>query len=292
MKTLDIFKKIRKIQIQTTRLATDVLAGQYHSIFKGKGIEFEEVREYQPGDEIRSIDWNVTARMNHPYVKSYREERELSVMLLVDVSASSHFGSSELSKAELIAELGGVLSFSAIKNNDRIGLILFSDQVEKYIPPNKGTRHVLRLIRELLLFKPKSRGTDLNAALKFYGHIQRQTGICFVISDFIASDYAHEMTLLSKKHDLITIRVTDPFEMTLPTTEMLHLCDLETGQTHIVDPSNSAVQEQLKRSQEKRALYHKELIKKTGIGHLEIQTTQSYLPLLQNFFKYREKARQ
>lgn len=280
----EIAKKIKRIQILTTRLATDLLMGSYHSAFKGRGIEFEEVREYQEGDEIRHIDWNVTARMNHPFVKVFREERELAVMLIVDASASCRFGK----KNELMAELGGVLAFSAIKNNDRIGLILFTDRVEKYIPPRKGTQHVLRLIRELLMFRPENRGSDLPAALTYFANVQKQTGICFVISDFIQPPFSHEMKLLAKKHDMIAIHTTDPLESTFPSVGLVEMEDLETKENALIDTFDPAVHEQLHTAFTKRRKLLKQLVKQTGIGLIEITTNQPYLPKLHRFFKLRE----
>lgn len=285
MTPAEIIKKIRRIQIQTTRLATDVLAGSYHSVFKGKGIEFEEVREYQPGDEIRHIDWNVTARMNYPFVKIFREERELSLMLIVDMSGSAHFGK----KKELIAEIGGLLSFSAIKNNDRVGLILFSDRVEKYIPPRTGLRHVLLVIRELLLFEPEGKGTDISQALAFFAKVQKQAGICFVISDFIQSGFAKAMQIIAQQHDLIAIHTIDPLEKQLPSTGLVQVQDLETGETHCIDTSDPAVAQYQKLQFQKRRRYLQGIVNKSGIGLIDLPTDQPYMPLLRKFFKTRER---
>jgi uncharacterized protein (DUF58 family) len=280
----ELFKKIRRIHFQTTRLATDLLAGFYRSAFKGKGIEFEEVREFQDGDEVRYIDWNVTARMNHPFVKIFREERELPVMLLVDASASCHFGK----KNEFIAEIGGVLAYSAIKNNDRIGLILFTDQVEKYIPPRKGTRHILRLIRELLLFKPKSRGTNIASALTFYGHMQKQTGICFLISDFIDLNFERQIKILAKKHDLICIHTTDPLEQNLPSAGLVEMRDLETGERKLIDTSDEHIRKHQREVFLKRKRALKEIASKTEAGIIEVSTDKPYVTTLYKFFKQRE----
>ncbi len=283
----EIIKKIRRIHIQTTRLATDLLAGSYHSAFKGRGIEFEEVREFQDGDEVRHIDWNVTARMNHPFIKIFQEERELSVMLIVDASASCRFGN----KNEIMAEIGGVLAFSAIKNQDKIGLILYTDRVEKYIPPRKGTRHVVRLIRELLLFEPTNRGTDLAIALRFFGNVQKQAGICFVLSDFIQTKYSREIKLLAKKHDLIAAHIFDPREQNLPKVGLLEMQDGETLEMKLINTNDPNVQQRLKQSflERKRAL--KEVADQTGIGLIEIDTDQPFMPRLLKFFKLRELRR-
>lgn len=287
----EVYKKIRKIQIHTTQLADDILAGAWHSAFKGQGMEFEEVRAYQAGDEIRSIDWNVTARMNIPYVKVFREERELSVILLVDVSASSRFGSKNQLKRDLIAEIGAVLAFSAIKNNDNIGLILFSNEVEKYIPPKKGTRHVLRVIRELLAYEPKGQGTDLRCALSFLGNVQRRTAICFLVSDFICQPPPHEFTLMAKKHDLISIAVTDPCELEFPEMDLVELVDLETGETHVVDSSDQRVLEHFRVKNRERLADFETLMKKIGAGFIDIRTDQPYVFPMRKFFKLRERKR-
>ena len=286
----EVFKKIRRIQIQTTHLANDLLAGAYRSAFKGKGMEFEEVREYQPGDDIRTIDWNVTARMQHPYVKNFREERDITVMLVVDISSSSRFGSHKL-KSELTAEIGAVIAFSAIKNNDRIGLILFSDVVEKYIPPRKGTRHVMRLIRELLLNEPSHRKTNIAVALDFLGSVVAKSGVCFLISDFISPSYAHEVALIAKKHDLITIGITDPYELAFPKVGLISLQDLETGETQIIDSSDETTQETFKKNAAERLRTHQRLMNKIGAGFIDLRTNQPYMPAIKKFFKIRGKQR-
>lgn len=285
--TPDLFKTIRRIQIRTTQLAKDILAGAYRSAFKGRGMEFEEVREYQPGDEIRSIDWNVTARMNHPYVKVFREERELTVNLMVDVSTSSRFGSHNAIKSNLIAEIGAVIGFSAIKNNDKLGLILFSDRVEKYLPAGKSQRHILRVIRELLTYKPTRPGTDINAALHFLGQVQAKSCICFLISDFIDGDYAHEALLTTKHHDLIGISVTDPYEVEFPRLNLVEMEDLETGAIGIIDTSNPRVQERFKANAEKRINSTRNQMRKIGAGFIDIRTDKPYMPPLQKFFQFR-----
>lgn len=287
----DIFEKIHRIEIQTNHLVKDLLAGAYRSAFRGKGIEFEDVRIYFPGDDVRSIDWNVTARMNHPYVKSFCEERELSVMLVVDVSASSRFGSSNRPKSDLIAEIAAVIAFSALRNYDRIGLILFSDRVETYIPPSKGVHHILRIVRELLTFKPMHRSTNLGLALAFLGKVQPRSGICFVISDFICEDYADEMALIARKHDLIAMSVTDPFELAPVSMGLMMMTDLETGEERLVDTSRPEYREKLKQATEERLERHHRLLKKLGAGSIDIQTDQPYMHPIRKFFKLRARRR-
>jgi uncharacterized protein (DUF58 family) len=285
----DIVKTIRRIQIVSTQLANDVLAGAYRSAFKGRGIEFEEVREFQTGDEIRSVDWNVTARMNYPYVKNFTEERDLTVFLIVDVSASSRFGGKHGFKSTIMAEIGAVLAFSAIKNNDKVGLILFSDIIEKYIPPGKGVRHVLHVIRELLVFEPTHNGSDLKNALDFLGKIRRQAGICFIISDFLCPEADHEMTLASKANDLISIFVTDPYEETFPNISLVNMTDLETGKSSLIDTSTKITQKHLKAAVNQRKERIQHLMQKLGAGFIYIQTDQPYALALRKFFKLRQK---
>jgi len=284
-----LFKKIRRIQIQTTHLAEDILAGAYRSAFKGRGMEFEEVREYQAGDDPRTIDWNVTARMNRPYVKSFREEREMTVMLIVDLSASTRFGTKQALKRDIITEIAAVIAFSAIKNNDKVGLILFTDVVEKYFPPKKGTRHVLRVIRELLAFKPKDRKTNMGAALAFLGEVQKLSGICFLISDFICSDYSHEAALIANKHDLVSIAVVDPSEVHFPDMNITAFEDLETGEKKLIDTSSSEVKEYLHREISERLTAQKKLMNQLGADFLAIHSEIPYLPQLKKFFILRQR---
>ncbi|KIA76568.1 hypothetical protein DB43_AB00330 [Parachlamydia acanthamoebae] len=281
----ELFKKIRRIQIQTTHLAEDILAGAYHSAFKGKGMEFEEVREYQPGDEIRHIDWNVTARMDHPYVKNFKEEREITVILLVDISSSSRFGSQNLLKSELIAEIGAVLAFSAIKNQDRVGSILFSDQIESYLSPKKGSRHVLRVVRDLLVFIPQHQGTDLGAALAFLGKVQRKSAICFLISDFLTTGYEHQAKLIAQGHDLISICIRDPHEESFPNLGLLNMKDLESKSEALVDSNQNT--DKLRVEAEKRLKDAQFFMKTIGADFVEIRTDQPYIPILRKFFKIR-----
>lgn len=287
----DLFKSIRRIQIETAHLATGLLAGAYKSAFKGQGIEFEEHREYQEGDDIRFIDWNKSLRMGNPYVKVFREERDITVMLIVDVSASSLFGSVKEPKNEIIAQIGGLIAFSAIKNNDKVGLVLFSSEVELYVPPRKGTRHVLRIIRELLAFQPKHLGTDLNKALNFVGGVLSRSAICFVISDFLTQDYTREITLMAKKNDLITISVTDPHELDFPNVGLVELRDLETGISALIDSSEKNFRENFKKKADERLKKHRKLMAKIGAGFIDIRTNEPYLGPIRKFFKMRGNAR-
>jgi uncharacterized protein (DUF58 family) len=285
--TPEISRLIRHIQFRTMLLAKDVLAGAYRSAFKGKGMEFEEVREYIPGDDVRSIDWNVTARMNRPYIKTFQEERELTVHLVVDISTSSRFGSHQKLKCNLIAEIGAAIAFTAIRNNDKLGLVLFSDHVEKYLPPSKSQRHILRIIRELLVYTPTSRGTDINRTLNFVGGLQAKAGICFLISDFMCDDFSHEALLISKHHDLIAICVTDPYEVILPNFNLAELEDLESGVKGIFDLSNLEQRRQFEKNSEARINHIKHLMQKIGAGFIDIRTDQPYMPALHKFFQLR-----
>lgn len=283
-----LFQKIRRVQIQTSHLADDILAGAYRSAFKGKGMEFEEVREYIPGDEVRSIDWNVTARMNHPYVKSFREERELSVNLVVDISASTRFGTYNMSKGDLIAEIASVLAFSALKNHDKVGLIQFSETIEHYFPPKKGDRHVLRLVRELLTQRPSSAGTDMRQALFYLGKVQKRRGICFIISDFLCGDFSEALAPLAKRLDLIAIAVNDPHDMTLPDMGLASFRDLETNEEKLIDTSDPAVREAYALQAQKRLSDVQSLMGKMGGGFISIRSDENYLHILQKFFRLRE----
>jgi len=288
-----IFSKVRRIQIKTSKMVTDVLSGEYRSIFKGRGMEFEEVREYQPGDDIRSIDWNVTARMNKPFIKLFSEERELTVMFLVDVSSSMSFGSHKMTKKELIAELCAVLSFTAIKNNDKVGVILFSDHIEKYIPPAKGKKHVLRVIRELLTIKDErsyvNSGTDLNGALEYLQKVIRKRSVCFIVSDFFCKGYEKNIAIAKKRHDLVAIKIEDRLEHTFSATSLVVLEDLETKRQLMVDfSSNNSVRlfEKYAASVRNKVI---DFFKMKGMDFLIIKTDEDYLNKLTGFFKIREK---
>jgi uncharacterized protein (DUF58 family) len=289
--TPELFRALRRIQFQTAYLAKDILAGAYRSAFKGKGMEFEEVREYQVGDEIRTIDWNVTARMNHPYVKTFREERELSVNLVVDMSSSCRFGSGSEIKKRLMTEIAAVISFSAIKNNDKLGLIIFSDQIEKYIPPRKSQRHILRIIRELLAFKATNPRTDINKALNYFGSLQTKPSICFLISDFLCEDFSKEAALISKYHDLIAVCVRDPLEEELPPLNLVHLQDLESGETDTLDFSQKSLGTEYQNwaANSRHQLRH--LMQKIGAGFIDIRTDKPYLNEIRKFFSARGRTR-
>lgn len=291
MTTKELFRDIRRIQIKTLREVQDLFAGAYHSAFKGQGLTFEDVREYFPGDEVRHIDWNVTARMQQPFVKSFREERELTVLLVVDISASSLFSSSSRLKSEIIAEIGALLAFSAIKNQDKIGLILFSSEVELYLPAKKTLRSVLRVIRELLYYQPRHKGTDLKEALAFLGKVQRKRCVCFLISDFLTPKFGHDIDLIAKKHDLIAIRVTDPHEQHFPDLGLVQLKDLESGKNLLVDTSNSLVKKKFSTSAEMQTLAFRQAIQRSGSDLIEIDTHQSYIEPLRHFFKVRSRRR-
>lgn len=286
-----LFKKIRRIQVQATHLATESLAGAYRSAFRGQGMEFEEVREYQPGDEIRTIDWNVTARMNRPYVKSFREEREMTVILAVDISSSTRYGSGQEIKSDLIAEIAAVIAFSAIKNNDKIALLLFSNKVEKYFPPKKGIRHILRIIRELLIATPRENGTDINEALNFIGKVQSHTSICFLLSDFICSDYSFAAAHVAKRHDLISLALLDPSEKQFPPMDLVSFIDLETGEKRLIDTASPDVQQPSTTNFEKRLEEHKKVMHTLGADFVTIRTDHPYLPQLQKFFHLRKMRR-
>lgn len=277
---------IRRIQIQTNHLAKDLLAGLYRSAFKGHGLEFEEVREYQPGDEVRSIDWPVTSHMSNAYVKLFREERELTVILLVDVSRSTLFGGAELTKKGLIAEVAAVLAFSAIRNNDRVGLILFAGEVEKYIPPRNSVRHVLRVVRELLTYEAKTTGTNIAEALKFLGNVHTRSCVTFLFSDFLAPPFTKEAAVISKRDDLIGVAVIDPLEESLPPIPFTTLQDLETGEIRL-----ATLQPNLKEQTRARLAETKRMMERIGAGFIELSTNRDYVPILKKFFNLRSRWR-
>jgi len=282
----ELIKKIRKIEIYTSRLVNDQLAGAYHSVFKGRGMAFSEVREYQPGDDVRLIDWNVTARMNSAYVKLFVEEREMTVMLLVDMSGSGRFGTRHQRKQELAAEMAALLAFSAIKNNDRVGLIVFTDRVEKFIPPKKGKKHVLRVIEEILTFEPSSRRTDLGVGLEFLGRVARRQSIAFLISDFVAEGYERALKIANHRHDLVPVVVTDPLEEGLPALGLCYLEDAETGEVVVFDSSGPEAREYqrlVRRARDEREA----LFRKLKIDFIPARTDQPYLPALVSFFQAR-----
>jgi len=285
----DILKKIRRLEIKTRGLVQTAFAGQYRSVFKGRGMNFEEVREYQPGDEVRAIDWNVTARMGHPYIKKFTEERELTVMLLVDVSASGNYGSVSLSKRELAAEVACVLAFSATRNNDKVGLILFSDHVELFIPPKKGRLHTLRLIREIMYFTPEGRGTDINCALDFLNRVVTRRSVAFVISDFQASGFSKALSVTARRHDFVALQIVDPREEDLPNVGLVTLEDAETGEQIEVDTSDSSTRAAYLNLVEKRRNEFLKELRRQRIDSISLSTDRDYLPALRGFFEQREK---
>lgn len=285
----EILKKVRQIEIRTNREVTDVLGGQYHSVFKGRGMEFEEVREYMPGDEVRAIDWNVTARFGHPYIKKFKEERELTVMLVVDVSASGQFGSGAQSKNELAAELAAVLAFSAIRNNDKVGVILFTDRIEKYIAPEKGRRHVLRVIREILAFQPTGHGTNLELALDYLNRVQRRRAVCFLLSDFQADTFEKKLRIAGKRHDVVALGLRDPREEELPAVGLVELRDAEIGERALVDTFDRRVRAEFTAKARARLATLKNAFRSAGVDQIEIRTDTDYMRPLVKFFRMRER---
>jgi uncharacterized protein (DUF58 family) len=293
----EILSKVRQIEIRTNRLVTETLAGEYHSVFKGRGMNFDEVREYVPGDDVRTIDWNVTARATHgqAFVKKFTEERELTILLAVDVSASGNFGSQNQSKREMAAELASVLAFSAIKNQDKVGLILFTDQIEKYIPPKKGRSHVLRVIREILFFEPERKGTHISLALDFLNRVMQKRAIVFLISDFYLNasqspeNFCAALKLTSKRHDLVALHITDPNEYELPRIGVITLRDAETGEVFEVNTSNEKLRHQhAQLAKQKREELHR-ILRGAGVDLLKLSTATPYLPELVKFFHKRIK---
>jgi len=285
----EILKKLRKYEIRMRKAINSQMQGDFKSIFKGSGLEFDDVRTYQYGDDIRSIDWNVTARMNAPYIKKYTEEREMTVMLLVDVSASGIFGSVELSKRELAAEVASILAFSAINNNDKVGLILFTDRIELFIPPKKGRLHTLRLIREMLYFEPEGRGTDLAGALDYLNLVVSRRSVVFMISDFLAPDFTKALTVSSKRHDLVAMPVIDKGESELPNVGIITLEDAETGEQIDVNTSSKAVRRALREINDDRLADLEYLLRSRRVDIVRLTTTEDYLISLRNFFEQRER---
>ena len=291
METKELLKRVRKIEIKTRGLSNQIFSGEYHSAFKGRGMAFAEVREYQPGDEIRTIDWNVTARLNHPYVKVFEEERELTVVLLIDVSGSGNFGSQTQLKKQMITELSAVLAFSAIQNNDKIGVIFFSDKIEKFIPPKKGKSHALRIISECLNFQPESKQTNIGEALRYLSNIIKKKSIAFLLSDFMDENYFEALKIANKKHDLVAIQVADKREIEIPNIGLVPFEDTESGTVKWVDTSNKKVRQNYKIEAMKRQGLLNENLRKSGIDHAYIETHKSYVQPLMNLFKRRESRR-
>ena len=287
----EILKKVRRIQIITSAMVSDLFAGQYHSAFKGRGVEFEEVREYQPGDDVRTIDWNVTARTGRPFVKNYREERELTVMLLVDVSASQEFGTRQQLKSELVAELGATLAFSAIQNNDKVGLLLFTDRVERFVPARKGTRHVLRVVRELLYHEPTGRKTDVAVALEHVHRVLHRRAVVFLVSDFQTPDFSGPLRVARHRHDLIPVIVQDQREVALPPVRYVELLDPETGEQLLVDTSSRALRTRFQHLAERRRNALLDQFRKLRIDTLQVHTGASFVEPLMTFFRRRGARR-
>jgi uncharacterized protein (DUF58 family) len=287
MDTKELLKKVRKIEIKTRRLSDHIFGGEYHSTFKGRGMTFSEVRQYQFGDDVRNIDWNVTARYNEPYIKVFEEERELTMMLMVDISGSELFGTEEQFKSEVITEIAATLAFSATQNNDKIGLILFSDNIELYIPPKKGRSHVLRIIRELIEFHPKSKNTDFAEALKFLSSVMKKKAIVFVLSDFITDDYNHTLKIVAKKHDVTGIRVFDKHEQTIPNLGMVQMIDEETSELMLVNTASKKVRLNYGKFYQEKVNYYKDSFTKAGAGVIDCRVDESYVKKLLGYFKRR-----
>jgi len=287
VETSELLKRVRTIEIRTRGLSNQIFSGEYHSAFKGRGMAFRENREYAHGDEIRTIDWNVTARMGHPFVKVFEEERELTAVVLADVSASEQFGTSRMLKRQLITELAAVVSFSAIQNNDKAGVILFSDRVEKFIPPKKGKTHILRIIRELLEFKPEHKGTNIAAALEYLSQAIKKRCIVFVISDFLDADFEKALKIAARKHDVIAIRVSDKFDQEMPDLGLVRMTDKESGFSKWINTSSSRVKKEFVKNARAHALQLQETFKKAGVDAAFVETGQDYVKPLMNLFKRR-----
>lgn len=287
----EVLRLVKLIELRTRSLVNTRFSGEYQSVFKGQGMEFAEVREYAPGDDFRTIDWNVSARMGHPYVKKYAEERELAVLFVVDLSGSTHFGTRGRFKAEAAAELAAVLALAAIRNNDRVGLCLFTDRVEAFVPPKKGRRHALRLIRDLLAFRPQGRGTNLAAVLEYVGRILRHRSVVFILSDFQAAGYEKALKILSRRHDVVAITITDPREREIPDVGLLELVDPETGSLSVLDTSSRFAREQFAHLVAEREAELRRLLRHLSVDRVEIETDRSYVGPLIKFFQARERAR-
>ncbi|PSL22557.1 DUF58 domain-containing protein [Chitinophaga ginsengisoli] len=284
MDTAEILKRVRRLEIKTRGLSNHIFSGEYHSAFKGRGMSFSEVREYQFGDDIRSIDWNVTARFNHPFVKVFEEERELTVMLMVDVSESSVFGTARQNKRNMMTELCAVLAFSAINNNDKVGVIFFSDGVEKYIPPKKGKSHILFIIRELISFEPKRKGTNIKETLRFFNNANKKRSIVFLMSDFLTGSYQDALNIASKRHDMVGVHIYDQRDKELPSVGLIQMNDLETGDRQWVDSSDKKVQQYYTQQFHQHVQYCRNSFKKSGAELISIRTDEDYVKALQSFF--------
>ena len=291
MSTSALLKKVRKIEIKTKGLSNHIFAGEYQTAFKGKGMAFSEVREYQPGDDIRSIDWNVTARYNAPFVKVFEEEREMTVMLLIDVSASGNFGTQKQFKRELATELSAILAFSAIKNNDKVGVIFFTDKVEQFIPPKKGKSHILRIIREVLAFQPTEKETNIAGALEYFNSVIKKRSICFILSDFMSKEFDKPLKIANKKHDLIALRIHDKREDTLPNVGLVPMQDAETEKMIFVDTSSKKVRDNFAKNRLQATEKLRKLFPASGVDLIDITTGTDYVKPLINFFKTRGSRR-
>ena len=291
MSTSALLRKVRKIEIKTRGLSNHIFAGEYHTAFKGRGMAFSEVREYQSGDDVRSIDWNVTARYNTPFIKVFEEEREMTVMMLIDVSASGNFGTKEQFKRELATEIAAILAFSAIKNNDKVGVIFFTDKVEKFIPPKKGKRHILRIIREVLAFEPSQKGTDVAGALEYFNSAIKKRSICFILSDFMSSSFEKPLKIASKKHDVVGLRIYDQRENNLPNIGLIHMQDNESDKIIFVDTSNKKMRIDFANNRSKKIKAIQKLFPTSGADLIDIGTGNDYVKPLITFFKNRGKRR-
>lgn len=294
METKELLKKVRQIELSIRGVVNEVFAGEYHSVFKGRGMEFAEVREYLAGDDVRNIDWNVSARMNHPFVKVFDEERELTVMVLFDVSASGAFGTRGQQKSEIATEISALLAASAIKNNDKVGLIIFSDKIEKFVPPRKGRQHVLRVIRELLFYEdpdniPRTPKTDIAVALQYMNQILKRRATVFLISDFVAEDYEKDLQIANKRHDLVALHIIDPLEEQLPGIGLVEMQDLETGEFMLVDTGTESLRKQYADTAQKEKSRLARFFKTNGIDYIDIYTHQSYVKPLTKFFRMRAR---
>ncbi|MBK6830820.1 MAG: DUF58 domain-containing protein [Flavobacteriales bacterium] len=289
--TKDLLKKVRLIELKTRGLSQHIFSGEYHSAFKGRGMTFSEVREYSAGDEVRTIDWNVTARFGHPFVKVFEEERELTAMLIADVSGSEDFGTAQLLKRELITEVCATIAFSAIRNNDKVGLILFSDKVDKFIPPKKGRSHILRIVRELLEFRPDGKGTDIAEALRYLNNVIKKRSIAFLVSDMMDNGYEDALKIANRRHDLVVLRTADPRESELPNVGLVRFADPETGDMRWVNTGSRAVRNSYRASALKHQQRTRELLRRSGVDNAVITTDEGYVRPLMRLFKQREGAR-
>ena len=291
MNASDLLKKVRQIEIKTRGLSNHIFAGEYNTAFKGKGMAFSEVRDYQNGDDVRLIDWNVTARYNSPFVKVFEEEREMTVMLIIDVSGSNNFGSNKNFKKELATEIGAVLAFSAIKNNDKVGVIFFSDIIEKFIPPKKGKKHILRIIREIISFKPSSKKTDLSVALEYFNSVVSRRSICFILSDFISTSFKKPLKIASRKHDVVALKLIDKREEIIPNIGLVPIEDAESGKKIIIDTSSKFFINRLLEEKNKRNNKLKSLMNESSVDLINLYTGEDYVKPLINFFKKRSSKR-